>query len=110
MQQSYAYTTCILHYTVRFLYYRKFDLKIAQPSQYRYTQLQYRFAVISEAPSTLCNTIYDIYLCTSVFKFKIGLYTKQGVVHGPGMAGTQFFCFKGTTVTMQKKMLLLYNV
>ena len=35
------------------IYYRKYILQITQPSQYRYMQLQYRFAVISEAPSTL---------------------------------------------------------
>ena len=34
-----------------FIYYRKYMLKITQPSQYRRTQLQYRFAVMSEAPS-----------------------------------------------------------
>ena len=37
--------------TRRSLYYRKYILQITQPSQYRYTQLQYTFAVISEAPS-----------------------------------------------------------
>ena len=31
--------------------YREYILQITQPSQYRCTQLQYRFAVISEAPS-----------------------------------------------------------
>ena len=30
-------------------------LQITQPSQYRYTQLQHKFAVISEAPSTIIN-------------------------------------------------------
>ena len=39
--------------TERFIYYRKFILHITQPSQYRCTQLQYSFAVISEAPSIL---------------------------------------------------------
>ena len=34
-----------------FIYYRKSILQITQPSQYRCTQLQYKFAVISEAPS-----------------------------------------------------------
>ena len=38
-------------YTDRFTYYRKYILQITQPSQYICTQLQYRFAVISEAPS-----------------------------------------------------------
>ena len=32
-------------------YYRKYILQNTQPSQYRYTQLQYRFEVISQAPS-----------------------------------------------------------
>ena len=30
----------------------KYILQITQPSQYKYTQLQYRFEVISEAPSS----------------------------------------------------------
>ena len=34
-----------------FIYYRKSILQITQPSKYRCTHLQYRFAVISEAPS-----------------------------------------------------------
>ena len=38
--------------TERSIYYRKYILQITQPSLYRYTQLQYRFAVISEASST----------------------------------------------------------
>ena len=37
--------------TTCFIYYRKYILQITQPSKYRCTQLQYRFAVISEAPS-----------------------------------------------------------
>ena len=37
--------------TMCFIYYRKYILHIPQPSQYRCTQLQYWFAVISEAPS-----------------------------------------------------------
>ena len=37
--------------TERFISYRKHILQITQPSQNRWTQLQYRFAVISEAPS-----------------------------------------------------------
>ena len=44
---------CINGHTERFMYYRKYILQITQPSQYRCTQLQYRFAVIFEAPSTL---------------------------------------------------------
>ena len=35
----------------RFIYCGKYILQITQPSQYRYNQLQYRFAVISEEPS-----------------------------------------------------------
>ena len=45
--------------TRRSIYYRKYILEITQPSQYRYTQLQYRFAVISEAPS-ICLPLSDI--------------------------------------------------
>ena len=33
--------------TRRSIYYRKYVLQIMQPSQYRYTQLQYGFAVLS---------------------------------------------------------------
>ena len=36
-----------------FLSYRKYILQIKQPSQYKYTKLQYSFAVISGAPSIL---------------------------------------------------------
>ena len=32
--------------------YRKYILQITQTSQYKYTKLQYRFAVISGAPSS----------------------------------------------------------
>ena len=39
------------HSTERFISYRKYILQITQPSRYRCTQLQYRFAGISEAPS-----------------------------------------------------------
>ena len=38
-------------YTERFKSYRKYILQITQPSPYKCTQLPYRFAVISEAPS-----------------------------------------------------------
>ena len=41
--------------TERSMYYRKYMLQITQPSQYRYTQLQYIFAAISEAPSMKGN-------------------------------------------------------
>ena len=37
--------------------YRKYILKITQPSQYEYTKLQYRFAVISGAPSTMVTLL-----------------------------------------------------
>ena len=46
----------ILH-TRRSIYYRKYILQITQPSQYRYSQSQYRFAVISAAPSIKSNHI-----------------------------------------------------
>ena len=39
--------------TTCFIYYCKYILLITQPSQCRCAQLQCRFAVISEAPSTL---------------------------------------------------------
>ena len=39
-----------MSYTERIISYRKNILQIAQPSQYRCTQLEYRFAVISDAP------------------------------------------------------------
>ena len=42
----------ILVHTKRSIYYRIYILQITQPSQCRYTLLQYRFAIISEAPST----------------------------------------------------------
>ena len=48
--------------TTCFIYYRKSILKIAQHCQYRCTQLQYRFAVISEAPST--RTLVTAMVCT----------------------------------------------
>ena len=41
--------------TTCFIYYRKSLLQITQPSQYRYTQLQYRFAII------LLGTQYIVY-------------------------------------------------
>ena len=46
----------------RSIHYRKYILQITQPSQYRYTQLQYRFAVISEAPSTYMGRTWPFYL------------------------------------------------
>ena len=54
-----------------FHYYPKYILKITKHSQYRYTQLQYRFAVTSEAPSniramvtfTVCNS-KELYIRT----------------------------------------------
>ena len=43
---------CLIPTTERFIRYRKYIRQIRQPSQYRCTQLQYRFAVIAAAPST----------------------------------------------------------
>ena len=40
-----------IYSTEGFISYRKYILQITQPSQYRCTQLQYRFAEISETPS-----------------------------------------------------------
>jgi len=55
-----------LRYIERFISYRKYKLQITQPSQYRCTQLQYRFAVISDAPSICpwekCDPVPD-YQC-----------------------------------------------
>ena len=45
-------------YTERFMSYRKYVLQITQPSQNGCTQLQYRFAVISEAPSNITTMAY----------------------------------------------------
>ena len=42
----------IYNYSERFISYRKYKLHITQASQYICTQLQYRFEVISEAPSS----------------------------------------------------------
>ena len=51
-------------YTERSIYYRKYILQITQPSQNRFTLLQYRFAVISEAPSILKHRlIYNVCCC-----------------------------------------------
>ena len=41
-----------------FIYYSKYILKIMQPSQYRCMQLQYRFAVTSEAPSSMVIVLH----------------------------------------------------
>ena len=43
-----------------FISYRKYILQITQPYQYRCTQLQYRFALISEAPSKLLKSLFFI--------------------------------------------------
>ena len=46
--------------------YRKYILQITQPSQYRYGNLQYRFAVTSGSPSTLikfCPTTKGFIQC-----------------------------------------------
>ena len=57
--------------TERFISYRKYTLQISQPSQYRCTQLQYRFAVISEAPSMLygAKLPYELFFRHSVTHF-----------------------------------------
>ena len=44
--------------------YRKYILKITQPSQYRYAKLQYRFVVTSGSPST----VYTIPFFLSSYK------------------------------------------
>ena len=49
--------------TRRSIYQRKYILQITQPSQYRYTQLQHRFAVISEAASIAVHCPLDQQLC-----------------------------------------------
>mgnify|MGYP001404079025 CR=1 FL=1 len=41
--------------TERPIYYRKYIMQIPQPSQYKHTKFEQRFAVISEAPSTFYN-------------------------------------------------------
>ena len=43
--------------TERFMYYRKYILRNTHPSQYRCTQLQYIFAVISEEPSNFLGIV-----------------------------------------------------
>ena len=43
-----------------FISYCKYILQITQPYQYRCTQLQYRFALISEAPSKLLKSLFFI--------------------------------------------------
>ena len=53
LYQSQEFVHLLCEYTWRSIYYRKYVLQITQPSQYRYTQLQYRFALIYEAPSIL---------------------------------------------------------
>ena len=58
-------TEFIHRHTQCFIYYRKYILKITQPSQYRCTQLQYRFAVISEAPSII-DIVYNTLLFSSM--------------------------------------------
>ena len=39
-----------VQYITANIYYCKYILQITQPSQYRFAELQYRYAVISEAP------------------------------------------------------------
>ena len=43
--------------------YRNIILQIKQPSQNKYTELQYRFAVISGAPSMAREILFCSYLC-----------------------------------------------
>ena len=47
------------YHTERFISYRKYILQITQPSQC--TQLQYRYSVISEAPSRLLRGTYSVW-------------------------------------------------
>ena len=54
---SYAINRDITEYYKLAIYYRKYILQITQPFQYRYTQLQYRFAVISKAPSSTLDPV-----------------------------------------------------
>ena len=66
------------HYTITlysecFIHYRKYILQITQPSQYRCTQLQYRFAVISEAPS-MYDFITSSWTHTPVSKCRLNIY------------------------------------
>ena len=50
--------------------YRKYIRQITQPSQYRYAQLQYRFAVISGSPSRWFIWIFHVDLYT-VYTYNI---------------------------------------
>ena len=66
-------------HTERFISYRKYILQITQPSQYRCTQLQYRFTVISEAPSTLSHSKSKL---QSRSNYTIEKYILQRIVWG----------------------------
>ena len=48
IKKNHFFASCLF---TCFINYRKYILQITQPSQYRYTQLKYKFSVISEAPS-----------------------------------------------------------
>jgi len=57
MMYNTTYNNCMPNYHVTYIQYRNYILQITQPFQYRCTQLQYRFAVISEAPSKYLQTV-----------------------------------------------------
>ena len=55
-------------------------LQITQPSQYIWTQLQYRFAVISEAPSISYFSLSIMY-CTVLCYQVLEMYSSGGDLH-----------------------------
>ena len=74
------------------MYYCKYIPQITQPSKYRCTQLQYRFAVISEAPN-----MYIYYgRRVSVVRGRVVSQTGQGVVG-----------VRELIILMKKKILIL---
>ena len=56
--------------------YRKYILQITQPSQYRYTKLQYRFAVTSGSPSTIIHMYNTCFMPSLTYKTQ-----KQSINH-----------------------------
>ena len=54
-------TNFVIDYTGCPISSRKYILQITQPSQYKYTKLQYRFAVFSGAPSTMVINKFDVW-------------------------------------------------
>ena len=61
----------------RFISYRKYILQITQPSQYRCTLLQYRFAVISETPSIFFFwKIFHQYFLKLFFLYLFMIFTR----------------------------------